>query len=190
MMPDPQRQPCPYLPGCPSSFHTTRPSCPQQPEEAYVHRLRYAQCLWLEGKPGQALLQLNHALAIELKDDSSIYQQHPWPYLAKQWLVDNRLPDDFLGNPVRHYQHYATRIPEPAALRDLRQLRAWICFWIMRELLPSKTFPRDEEQIVKENILIPTFESSLNQLKDLNHQRELTFIRDHFTPDRASTPDG
>ena len=60
----------------------------------------------------------------------------------------------FLGNPVRHFQHLATRMSGP--LQEVRTARAWKCFHIARRVLGERgDFPLDGRQIAREGIFIP-----------------------------------
>lgn len=60
----------------------------------------------------------------------------------------------FLGNPVRHFQHLATRMSGPR--KEIRIKRAWKCFYIARQVLQGKgDFPLDGRQIAREGIFIP-----------------------------------
>lgn len=106
--------------------------------------LELAQSFWKQGKPAQAILQLNKAAFVP-----SI----PAPFPALVWFLLNRNPGLFLGNPVRHFQHLASRISGPNA--PLRAWRAWACFHLAEHILPPSDFPRDEEQIAREGLVIP-----------------------------------
>ncbi len=127
--------------------------------EYYITTLRCAQSLLSEDKPAQALLQLNHSLSIDLQPE--VLQKLGWelPYRAKVWIYKNMLEQGFIGNPVRHYQHLATRVNEP--MKALRSWRAWACFHLAEKHLPEDLFPRDERQISKEELSIPTWEKAL-----------------------------
>ncbi len=165
-------KPCPLLPEVSERYRAVTHRCPSGPADAYLHRLRYAQSLWLEQKPAQALLQLNHAFTVDLPDDSASYSEHSWPYEAKLWLALNSPEGVFVGNPVRHYQHYATRLPADAPRRELRAVRAWLCFWIMRRELPEEEYPRDEFQIENESLVIPSEGELVEQLEQTGRVRE------------------
>jgi hypothetical protein len=169
--------PCPLLPQVEECYRATTHPCPQEPSAAYPHRLRYAQSRWLENKPAQALLQLNHAFTVDLPDDSPGYAEHSWPYAAKLWIARNASAGDFLGNPVRHYQHYATRLPSAAPRREIRAIRSWLCFHLMQAALPADSFPPDEFQIENESLTIPEADDLLVQLEKLNRPAELAHVR-------------
>ena len=131
----------------------------------YHASLRYAQSLWLEGKAAQALLQLNKSFMAELDGTEEILGHWPLPYAAKRWVMLNCPPGEFLGNPVRHYQHLATRMSGPRT--ELRRWRAWGCFHLAESILPVESNPRDEHQIADERIVIPSVEQVLESLERL-----------------------
>ena len=118
----------------------------------YEAALLYAQSLWLEGKPAQAILQLNKAWSADLRQDEGVLDKWPSPYAALCWMYVHVKEESFLGNPVRHFQHLATRMPatEPA----IRVWRAWACFHLSERLL-GENYPRDLDQIEKEELEIP-----------------------------------
>lgn len=121
----------------------------------YFSALCYAQSLLSEGKPAQALLQVNKSFLADLSDPM-ILQEWPPAYEAVVWIIDSygEGEDEFLGNPVRHYQHLATRMSGPRA--EVRTLRAWACFYLAEKC--GLGFSRDQEQIDKEKILIPSLD--------------------------------
>ncbi len=118
--------------------------------------LRFAQGYWMEGKPAQAVLQLNKAFSADLPADAEILRDWPLPYAALEWMVEKAADGGhgFLGNPVRHFQHLATRMSGPRA--QMRVVRAWKCFHISRRVLQGRgEFPLDGRQIAREGIFIP-----------------------------------
>lgn len=120
--------------------------------EFYFAALSFAQSLLVEGKPAQALLQINKSFLAELNNEEVLTK---WPpsYPAKRWVFEQSWnQEQFLGNPVRHYQHLASRMSGPRAA--IRSRRAWGCFHLAEGLLPE--MPRDEEQIAKEGLVIPS----------------------------------
>ena len=131
----------------------------------YHASLRYAQSLWLEGKAAQSLLQLNKSFMAELDGTEEILGHWPLPYAAKRWVMLNCPLGEFLGNPVRHYQHLATRMSGPRT--ELRRWRAWGCFHLAESVLPVESNPRDEHQIADERIVIPSVEQVLESLERL-----------------------
>lgn len=118
----------------------------------YLACLELSQSLHLQQKPAQALLQLNKAFLADLGGEPP---PHPLPYAALLWYLTHRDPTLFLGNPVRHFQHLATRISGPRAL--LRSWRAWACFHLAETVLPHQNFPRDFLQLEEERITVPSW---------------------------------
>lgn len=122
----------------------------------YRDALTFAQGHWVEEKPAQAILQLNKAFSADIADDDPVLREWPWPYAALEWILDKAADGSsgFLGNPVRHFQHLATRMSEPR--KDIRIARAWKCFHIARRTLDGRgEFPLDGRQIAREGIFIP-----------------------------------
>jgi len=113
--------------------------------------LEFAQSLSLQGKPAQAILQLNKA----------VFSGGPFPYAALKWFLENS-KDRFIGNPVRHFQHLATRISGPQA--EQRRWQAWACFHLSKATLPGDQFPPDLEQIALENVTLPPLAEVLKKL--------------------------
>lgn len=153
-----RRPACPFLPevAAPLGHMVTRIHAPVKGEHFYLAALRYAQSLWREGKPAQAILQLNKAFMADLRGDEEVLQSHPPPYAALMWLIRHRQDGDFIGNPVRHFQHLATRVS--GERREIRSWRAWGCFHLSREILPVEEFPEDHEQIAGEGVEIPEWQ--------------------------------
>jgi hypothetical protein len=145
---------CPYLPG----------DVPDRPwrhglergEGFYMDALRFAQGYWVEGKPAQAILQLNKAFSADLRDGDEVLERWPWPYGALEWILERSGDGSrgFLGNPVRHFQHLATRMS--GERMELRIARAWRCFYIARRVLGERgVYEMDGIQLVREGIFIP-----------------------------------
>ncbi len=158
--------PCPLLPeiGARLTAADARAVNPAAAGGAYLFRLRYAQSKWGEGLPAQALLQLNRALAVPLQGGEAELTEFPLPYGAVAWILSER-PDrrgQFLANPRRHWQHYATRMAGPMA--ELRTWRAWACHAIAARVLPEAEFPADADQIAGEGLTIPGEEEVEAQL--------------------------
>ncbi|MCX8240265.1 MAG: hypothetical protein OSB05_15735 [Akkermansiaceae bacterium] len=109
--------------------------------------LELSQSFWQQGKPAQAILQLNKA---------SMVPDLPAPFAALVWYLCHPPEDLFIGNPVRHFQHLASRISGNHA--ELRSWRAWACFHLSEEILPARDFPRDAQQIKNEQLRIPSLE--------------------------------
>lgn len=141
----------------------------------YFAALRYAQSLWLEGKAAQALLQLNKSLLADLSGGEEVLMEWPLPYAAKRWLMENCPGDEFLGNPVRHYQHLATRMSGPRS--ELRTWRAWACFYLAEAVVDRKENPRDERQIEREGIAIPEWGEVLAGLAELGLPDEADLLK-------------
>jgi hypothetical protein len=153
----PKNPPCPYLPEIRETcdFSVTRRHGQVKGEEFYLDALRYAQSQWISGKPAQAILQLNKSWMADLTGDEPVLKIHPSPYRALIWIMENAADGNrgYLGNPVRHFQHLASRLSGPRA--EIRSWRAWLCFHIAEKTLLSGGFPRDGEQISREGLWIP-----------------------------------
>ncbi|MEJ6571530.1 MAG: hypothetical protein QNL39_06050 [Akkermansiaceae bacterium] len=162
------RESCPFLPPSPQVIRPaeTRPIRESGNQGTYyIAALTCAQSLWLEGLPAQSILQLNHALSVDLDADDPAVIQWPLPYQAKVWIFTRRHEEGFLGNPTRHYQHLASRMSGPNS--ELRTWRGWACFHLSERVLPADEFPRDEPQIEKEQLVIPTWEQTLTEIRKL-----------------------
>lgn len=146
--------PCPHLPPYPVGKPKTHGA--SRGAGFYMDALAFAQGHWQEGKPAQAILQLNKAFSSGLPDDDPVLEEWPWPYAALEWILEHAADGSagFLGNPVRHFQHLATRMSGP--LREVRIARAWKCFHIARRVLAGRgDFPLDGRQIAREGIFLP-----------------------------------
>lgn len=160
----------------------------------YESCLRYAQSLWRQGKPAQAILQLNKAFMADPGDDPGVVGVWPPPYAALVWILRHRPPGAFIGNPVRHFQHLATRVS--GVRKEIRSWRAWACFHLSRRLLPEEEFPIDAVQIEKESLEIPEWDEVLDRIRSGGWQGEaevlcqvaggLRILRDQTGPDRGS----
>jgi hypothetical protein len=159
-------EPCPWLPQDDGVYDAWHHRChfPVKDAGFYVASLSYAQALWLHGKPAQAILQLNKAWTAELTGDEKELFEFPAPYRALVWLVDRAKGGEmgFIGNPLRHFQHLATRVSGPN--RELRSWRAWACFWLMVIELEGFGYDRDGVQIAKEGLWIPSRERVRNEI--------------------------
>lgn len=139
-----------YTPGTPKRHGSARGA------GFYYDALSFAQGHWLEGKPAQAILQLNRAFSADISEGEAILETWPWPYAALEWIMEKSADGScgFLGNPVRHFQHLATRMSGPR--REARIAHAWKCFHTARRVLAGKgDFPMDGRQIAREGIFIP-----------------------------------
>jgi hypothetical protein len=181
MTPDP----CPYLPvpDRPLSAASVSATGRDRGPEFYFLALECAQALWLARLPAQALLLVNRALSADLRGDEPVLQPWPPPYAAAAWILRHHHPDDFIGNPRRHYQHLATRMVEPR--RELRTWRAWACWALARAADP--TLPADEKQLAEERVVEPSLEDIAAHLDRLGLPGE-TACWQH-TLRRVTTPD-
>lgn len=146
---------CPHLPQCGGvvTAASMRSYRSDRGPDFYRAALIYAQSLWLSGKPAQAILQLNKAWSADLEGTESVLGEFPSPYRALVWFLLQDSKGAFLGNPVRHFQHLATRMSGPRS--ELRAWRAWACLHLCEQVLDAESFPRDREQIVKDGLQIP-----------------------------------
>ena len=78
-----QNAACPWLPPVenPLGPEVTRRHGKDRGEAFYQDALRYSQSMWVQGKPAQALLQLNKAWMSDLTDDE-VLEKFPPPYQA------------------------------------------------------------------------------------------------------------
>jgi len=160
-----ENPPCPYLPRVEEALGpwvTRRHG--EKGAAFYVDALRYGQWLWCGGKPAQAILQLNKAWMAELGAGDAVLKECPSPYAALAWILRAAQDGDcgFMGNPVRHFQHLASRMSGPRA--EVRAWRAWMCFHLAERVLGPAGFPRDGEQLVREGLWIPSPQRALNEL--------------------------
>ncbi len=139
--------------------------------------LRYAQSLWIDGFPAKSLLLLNRALSVP----PDVARADP-PYRAIAWMLQNRPADRFIGNPRRHWQHYATRMNQPH--KELRTWRAWACWLLACQNLPATEFPADLAQIREEGLIEPT----QSQISQNLPQRDLAIWRPLIEKTTESPP--
>lgn len=150
-------------------------------EEFYFSALCYAQSLLLEDKPAQALLQINKSFLADLQGEA-VLNEWPPAYQGVRWIIEKYRnctegrAEGFLGNPVRHYQHLATRMSGPR--REVRTLRAWACFYVAEVFAPE--FSRDKEQIEKEGLIIPSFQVILEAIDRFGWKGEGNVLRGTF----------
>lgn len=168
-----RREPCPWLPEVSERLgpETTRRHV-EKGADFYFAALRYSQSLWLEGKPAQAILQLNKAWMADLTGDEEVLKVHGPPYGALRWILEKAKDGSagFLGDPVRHFQHLATRMSGPRG--EIRTWRAWACFWISCRELEGRNFFRDGGQLVREGIWIPGKVRVSNEVRGLGWRGE------------------
>ncbi|HSJ03022.1 MAG: GNAT family N-acetyltransferase [Verrucomicrobium sp.] len=169
MVAAPHSIPCPFLPviNRPYTANDIHDLGRDRSSTFYNTALHYAQSLWLEGFPAKSLLLVNRALSCWLPE-VSLKVPGESPYHAVAWLLQNRPPGFFVGNPRRHYQHLATRMVEPH--KTLRTWRAWACWYLSKHLLSESEFPSDEKQIREELIVEPTRDEIARQLTALSPQ--------------------
>lgn len=162
--PFPRNSPCPWLPDTLEThdFMLTRRHGPVKGPDFYRDALRYAQSQWIAGKPAQAILQLNKAWMADLSAADPVLLENPPPYRALIWILEKSAAGQcgYLGNPVRHFQHLATRVSGPRA--EIRSARAWLCFHLAEKLLDRTAFPRDGRQLAREGLWIPSLRHVLN----------------------------
>lgn len=158
--------PCPWLPevAAPLDHSVTRRHGKNRGPAFYQDSLAYAQSHWRSGKPAQALLQLNKAWMTDTAPPSDLLDRHPSPYRPLVWILRNAADGShgFLGNPVRHFQHLATRMSGPNP--ELRIWRAWICFHLARRSLRPAEFPTDGHQLARTGLWVPGWQLALNIL--------------------------
>ena len=140
----------------------------------YLAALHYAQSLWLQGFPARAILLCNRALGAGLDGTEPVLHQWPLPYMAIGWLLQHHRPEQFIGNPRRHWQHLATRMSGPRA--ELRTWRAWACWHIGCIALPH--LPADEKQLAEELVREPGEEEIAGHLERLGHPGEVGLWRE------------
>jgi hypothetical protein len=130
----------------------------------YRDALRFAQSQWLAGKPAQAILQLDKAWMADLDGSDPVLAAHPPPYAALVWLLPRAADGScgYLGNPVRHFQHLASRMSGPRSA--VRAWRAWTCMHLAERTLPAGRFDRDGRQLAREGLWIPSLDACLGAL--------------------------
>jgi hypothetical protein len=159
--------PCPHLPEIDTPLPIThtrkhRESCGSDYFQAC---LELAQSLWRSGSPAQAILQLDKSFMAQTTKNL------PLAYHAILWIIQNTPDDQFLGNPVRHFQHLASRMNMNQPSAELRIWRAWACLHLT-EKCSTINYPRDTEQIKKENLTIPSIEQTLQEISALADSEE------------------
>ena len=174
MMPLELNEPCPFLPKIVKKITgaDSRALGDSKGLDFYKLCLEYSQSKWMEGLPAQALLQLNRAMSADLNGDEEFLDQFPIPYSSIKWILEQRTDKygQFLGNPRRHWQHYASRMSGPRS--NIRIWRSWACFAIASKILSDSDFPADEEQILNEGLIIPSDSQIELNLKSLGLPRE------------------
>lgn len=176
--------PCPGLPPVDGRIDAeiTRRHGTHRGPGFYHDALAYAQSHWLNGHPAQAILQMNKAWMADLAPGDPILSRFPPPYCALAWILTRSADESrgFLGNPVRHFQHLASRMSGPRAAQ--RTARAWVCHHLARALLEPARFPCDGHQIAREGLWIPSRQRALNDLAALGWPAEAEAARHAFPP--------
>lgn len=180
IMTTPSISPCPHLIQVVDKLPVTHTR--QFREECgsayYKACLELAQSHWLQGRPSQAVLQLDKAMMAQLEPGGAILRSSPIPYQAILWIMLNSSSEQFLGNPVRHFQHLASRMNRKQPQPDLRVARTWCCLHLAESVLDSKVYPRDFEQIERETLVIPTAAESVESLTRCSpHSCEIDLIK-------------
>jgi hypothetical protein len=179
---------CPWLPEIQEvqDFSVTRGHGQSKGAAYYLDTLRYAQSLWRTGKPAQAILQLNKAWMADLAAESEILETYPSPYGALVWILEKASSSDcgYLGNPVRHFQHLASRMSGPRP--EIRAWRAWLCFCLAEKTLTRDAYPRDGGQIAREGLWIPSLGRALDEVSNKGWPGE-PWLRSGAAEDRVLT---
>lgn len=133
----------------------------------------------MSGKPAQAILQLNKSWLADLRGDEKVLGEHPSPYRALVWIMEHAAAGErgFMGNPVRHFQHLASRMSGPRA--EVRAWRAWLCFHLAERTLGSTGFPRDGVQMVREGLWIPGMERAMAEVDARGWYGEVAELLSH-----------
>lgn len=150
-------KPCPWLPAVREVLdHTvTRRHGKDKGPAFYRDALRFAQSHWLAGKPAQAMLQINKAWMADLNFQDEWLADDMDPYGALAWMLCEIRDgaEGFGGNPVRHFQHLASRMSGPRS--EARRWRAWLCLHLAEKVLPLPGFERDGVQLAREGLWVP-----------------------------------
>lgn len=172
--------PCPWLPELRGihDFTITRRHGADKGPAFYQDALEFAQSQWLSGKPAQAVLQLDKAWMAEIPEGSPVLLTHPSPWRALRWILEIAADGScgYLGNPVRHFQHLASRMSGPRA--EIRSWRAWAAMHLAEKILGSAGFPRDGRQIVREGLWIPGMDAAIHAIDLLGWQGEAGLLRE------------
>jgi len=176
--------PCPWLPvpERPIRAADSRALGAERGAQFYRLCLEYAQSKWMVKLPAQGILQLNKAFAADIDGSESELQNWPLPYQAMAWILEQR-PDReegvFLGNPRRHWQHYATRMSGPRS--EIRTWRSWACWWLCEGRLPADEFPVDQLQIDEDGIVLPEIDQVAEALDQFGIRGEVGLWREQVS---------
>ncbi len=164
--------PCPHLPTISELLpitHTRKHREACGPD--YFQSCReLAQSLWLSGSPAQAILQLDKSFMASTPKNLPLAVQDT--YQAILWIIQNAPDDQFLGNPVRHFQHLASRMNMNQPNAKLRIWRAWACLHLTEKFSPEK-YPRDTAQTKNEALTIPNIKEVLENITDEEERKTL-----------------
>jgi len=163
---------CPWLPEVSGRLGVESMTAFRGNKGADFHHaaLCYAQSLWLEGKPAQAILQINKSFTADLENTGGLFAYHALVWIMREGADGGA---GFMGNPARHFQHLATRMSGPRA--EIRSWRAWACFHLAEGILPPG-FHRDGRQMVREGIWIPGIQSVIAAIRRLGWPGEAECI--------------
>lgn len=166
---------CPHLPDILHALPITHTKAHRKTcgPDYFQACLELAQSLWRSGFPAQAILQLDKSFMADAQKNLPLAFSHS--YQAIIWIIQNSPNDQFLGNPVRHFQHLATRMNMKQPNAELRIWRAWACLHLA-EKCSKPHFPRDQEQIKKENLTIPSIDDTLRKITQLSDPAEAEFL--------------
>jgi hypothetical protein len=116
----------------------------------------------------------------DLPADDPVLQAHPPPYRALVWILETAASGDhgYLGNPVRHFQHLASRMSGPRA--EIRAWRAWLCFHLAEKSLGCPGFPRDGGQLAREGLWIPGLQRTIPEISKHGWKNEVREIPRFF----------
>ena len=163
---------CPWLPVVDEvlDFTGTRRHGADKGFAFYLDALRFAQSQWMAGKPAQAILQLNKAWMADLREGDEWRTDAMDPYRALVWMLGHERRAGYLGNPVRHFQHLASRMSGPRA--QVRAWRAWVCLHLAERVVARNDHPRDGVQLAREGLWIPSIGCALAGLARLGWTEE------------------
>lgn len=172
--------PCPHLPQVrePLNITHTRDHRKKCGLDYFNACLELAQSLWQSGFPAQAILQLDKSMMASSEDDSIALD---YPYLAILWIIQHCPEDQFLGNPVRHFQHLASRMNHKQPNSHARVWRAWACLHLTEKHISNSAeiYPRDKQQILKEQLTIPDMNKVIKNIPTAEEQTRIaTLLRD------------
>ncbi|MFC5049381.1 hypothetical protein ACFPK9_01930 [Rubritalea spongiae] len=172
--------PCPYLPAVTETLPSThtRPFRAECSQSFYNACHELAQSQWLQARPAQAILQLDKAMMAKLPADTPILSQLPIPYQPILWIIEHSAENAFLGNPVRHFQHLASRMNWKQPQPELRIARAWCCLHLCEARFSTALYPRDFVQIEREQLHVPSFDQALQILESTSpHTNEVDLVK-------------